>query len=422
MGPARRDRVHDAALGFAKTYDSIALLFDAFCGEGAWQREYAAPLGEQLDLDVRKEVVAALAGRVSLVSWVERPVRVNSRAALFGLKLKSADRFTACWTVWQGDSPGNLSGIATANTRFTALPKVRPPTGGVDERTIRLPEYCLSVLGDYLVISDSVGLLKEACNTQHDESAGLANELDFKLVANKIMRQLGGPNAGMFSFERPEEEMRMFYELAASEATRGLLATRAESNPLARTLNESLQQHPLPPFCDCQISCTGRISADRRRNRDPLHGLHTAQRLTDAPSEQVPGRTVLPLSPFPTSPRAGHLSPMCPAWYHILVAVDRLDTQFRAWKTTMMHLSRSLSVGLWVVLGMWLSREMPHGTAAEPADLCIGVAETDITPPEGFPMAGYYHEQRADRDARSAQGQGICVPEARRIAARAGGL
>ena len=61
----------------------------------------------------------------------------------------------------------------------------------------------------------------------------------------------------------------------------------------------------------------------------------------------------------------------------------------------MMHLSRSLSVGLWVVLGMWLSREMPHGTAAEPADLCIGVAETDITPPGGFPMAGYYHERLA---------------------------
>ncbi|MHB0958605.1 MAG: neutral/alkaline non-lysosomal ceramidase N-terminal domain-containing protein [Pirellulaceae bacterium] len=33
--------------------------------------------------------------------------------------------------------------------------------------------------------------------------------------------------------------------------------------------------------------------------------------------------------------------------------------------------------------------------AAEPAGLCIGVAETDITPPEGFPMAGYYIERKA---------------------------
>ncbi|HEX4146195.1 MAG TPA: neutral/alkaline non-lysosomal ceramidase N-terminal domain-containing protein [Pirellulales bacterium] len=34
--------------------------------------------------------------------------------------------------------------------------------------------------------------------------------------------------------------------------------------------------------------------------------------------------------------------------------------------------------------------------ATEPANLWVGVAETDITPPEGFPMAGYYHERLAE--------------------------
>ena len=33
------------------------------------------------------------------------------------------------------------------------------------------------------------------------------------------------------------------------------------------------------------------------------------------------------------------------------------------------------------------------GHAAEP--LRIGVAETDITPPNGYPMSGYYHERLA---------------------------
>ena len=93
---------------FAKTYDAAAMLFDAFRGEGAWQREYAIPLGERLDLDVRKEVVAALAGRVSLVSWVERPVRVNSQAALFGLKLKNADQFRSVLDRVAGRFAGQL--------------------------------------------------------------------------------------------------------------------------------------------------------------------------------------------------------------------------------------------------------------------------------------------------------------------------
>ena len=35
-------------------------------------------------------------------------------------------------------------------------------------------------------------------------------------------------------------------------------------------------------------------------------------------------------------------------------------------------------------------------TLAEDASLRVGVAETDITPPTGFPMAGYYHERLAE--------------------------
>ena len=44
--------------------------------------------------------------------------------------------------------------------------------------------------------------------------------------------------------------------------------------------------------------------------------------------------------------------------------------------------------------------------AAEP--LRVGVAETDITPPEGFLMAGYYHERRATgtRDPLKARALG----------------
>lgn len=33
--------------------------------------------------------------------------------------------------------------------------------------------------------------------------------------------------------------------------------------------------------------------------------------------------------------------------------------------------------------------------AAEPPQLRVGVAEAEITPPQGFPMAGYYHERKA---------------------------
>ena len=54
----------------------------------------------------------------------------------------------------------------------------------------------------------------------------------------------------------------------------------------------------------------------------------------------------------------------------------------------MSNLSRTLGMGL-LVLGL------TDMAAAQPAGLRVGVAETDITPPEGFLMAGYYHERKA---------------------------
>ena len=54
----------------------------------------------------------------------------------------------------------------------------------------------------------------------------------------------------------------------------------------------------------------------------------------------------------------------------------------------MSNVSRSLCI---VMIALGLTR----AAAAEPSGVCIGLAETEITPPEGFPMAGYYHERRA---------------------------
>ncbi len=53
--------------------------------------------------------------------------------------------------------------------------------------------------------------------------------------------------------------------------------------------------------------------------------------------------------------------------------------------------------------------------AAEP--LKIGVAETDITPPEGFPMAGYYHERLAKGAIDPLKAKAVVFREGDRAAA-----
>jgi hypothetical protein len=96
--------------------------------------------------------------------------------------------------------------------------------------------------------TNSVGFLQQAILTKSDPGKSLSAELDFKLIASKIARQAGGARPGLVSFSRPEESMRMWYDLASSEDTRGVLSRQAENNPFFKALNTALTDHPLPPF------------------------------------------------------------------------------------------------------------------------------------------------------------------------------
>jgi hypothetical protein len=72
---------------------------------------------------------------------------------------------------------------------------------------------------------------------------------------------------------------------------------------------------------------------------------------------------------------------------------------------------------LWLVAVVALSAlTVNRAEAAEPS-LRIGVAEVDITPPLGFPMAGYYHERRATGVRDSLKAKALVLREGREHAA-----
>jgi hypothetical protein len=231
-----------------KTYHEVVRLYEQFRGgPGSWKSQVLDPITEQSGLDLEKEIIHATAGRFTMLTWMEKPARINSQSNLIAIKMNDsqatqrvidrlAQRFSEQLT------KKSYGGV----TYYQGQPP--PNRDNVNPEVVRIQDGCMAILDDYLVLSDSSKLLQQVILTKSDPSRTLANELDFKIIASKIQRQLGDARAGMIAFNRPEEQMRQLYEMATSDAIRGALKGQAANNPFFKTVDDALTTNPLPPF------------------------------------------------------------------------------------------------------------------------------------------------------------------------------
>jgi hypothetical protein len=233
-----------------KAFAALTTVFDKIRGEGALDGEIQRRLSGPLKVDFGKDILGQISGRFTHVSWFEKPARLNSGTNLVGIKLKDAETFrkTLDRVITQTNTPATKK--AYGETRYYEFTpeRRRRRQENVDEMLIRLPTPCVAVVGDYLLLSDSVKCLEAAVKNKRDPSKSLGDELDFKLIASKVEQQLGSTQPSMIAFQRPEESMRSFYSLATSPSTRRRLEQAAANNPFFKVLNDALRDNPLPPF------------------------------------------------------------------------------------------------------------------------------------------------------------------------------
>lgn len=231
-----------------KTVGAFRKLFDQIRGEGALSSAIARDLSDQLGVDFEKEVLQKIGGRFTYVTWFEMPARVNSSTGLVGVRLVDAAGFQS--TLEKMMTKG---GATAAKQSYRGITYYQFQTGrqqDTDATLVRPPTPCLGLVGDYLLLSDSTKCLEAAIASKYDGSQALADELDFKLIASRIEQYPGTTLPGMLAFQRPEESMRSFYELAMSPAIRLQLEEAAKTNSALRALHTALQDNPLPPFAD----------------------------------------------------------------------------------------------------------------------------------------------------------------------------
>ena len=270
---------------FETSYREVKQLVDSFRTEGTTADLMKRRVGEPLGVDFETELLAAMEGRVTYLTWVEKPARINGQTQLVAIKLKDAAAFRETLDKITNKYADRFESDTFGGQRFQRIkvpegagrpgrgPNRFGPRGGEngaenggenggdnardnarEERgqrvqlQLRVPEPCVAILGDYLVLTDSAPLLKQCVVAESDSEKSLAAALDFKLIASKVSRQSGGVKPGMMTFNRPEEGMRMLYDLAQGDDVRQMLGRQAANNDFFRSVEQAMKDNPLPPF------------------------------------------------------------------------------------------------------------------------------------------------------------------------------
>jgi hypothetical protein len=238
-----------------KSYDAIAKVYNSIAGDNALQNELKRRVSDRLEVEFQKDLLGATAGRFTMMSWIEKPIQLGSQATVIGVKLKDPKAFRETFDKLTEKYKDNLEKSAYGATPYWKL-KVAAPQAAVDvERTgrevrvaVRPPQPSFAILEDYLLITDRPTALEHLIITASDSSKSLAKDLEFKLIMSKVKRQPGGETPGMISFNRPEEGMRLLYELANGEQAKTFLANRSERNDFIKNVDQAMKDNPLPPF------------------------------------------------------------------------------------------------------------------------------------------------------------------------------
>ena len=234
---------------FAKTYSAFGTLYNKIRGEDALTRDFTKQFSDNLEVEFEDDVLNALDGRVTYITWMIRPARMNSRAHLVGVKLKDAKKFQKTVDRVLAKFENQVKEQAFGGVTYYAAAQGSGENRNRPERPLRRrPDPAFALVGDYLLLTDSTDLLKHVIATKKDGSQALASQLEYKLIASKVRRQPGGEKPGLLTFNRPEEGMRLLYDLATADTTRERLARGAEGNPALGAMDKALRDHPLPPF------------------------------------------------------------------------------------------------------------------------------------------------------------------------------
>ena len=239
----------------AKTFSAVEGIVDTFAGEGTFNERFVKEADRNLGIDLRQDIIEGLDDRLSLVQLIIPPKKINSQSNVYCVHVKNASRMKSeilpkMFEKLKGSGgPQLTSKLFGDATIYTIEPRnVEEVEGRVERSNIRLPRPAVCILDDQLILSDSLEAIEEVIKMNSSGDALLSESIEFKLVRDRIKAQLKNSEMSILAYQRPEEAMRLMYDLAADPQNIDNLEQFAQNNPFITALVSAVRSKKLPPF------------------------------------------------------------------------------------------------------------------------------------------------------------------------------
>lgn len=234
---------------FPKTFKAVQEIVDTFAGEGTFEKNVIVQGNKNLGIDIRKDMIDVLNDRLTLVQTIVPPKKINSQSNIYSLHVKEASRVKTeilpkLYEKFKDSGPGLKSKLVGDVTVYYADIQREAP----ENSRIRLPQPAFCVLGNELIASDSLKAIEEAIAFDSGGDGLLSDSIEFKLVRDRIKAQTKNADMSIMAYQRPEEGMRLMYDLATDPDNISSLEEMSENNPFFQALVTALKSKKLPPF------------------------------------------------------------------------------------------------------------------------------------------------------------------------------
>jgi hypothetical protein len=230
----------------SQTLDGVGEIYDTFRGEDAFETQVLERAGTEIGIDFQRDFLDNLDNRFSMSQTFVKPYKINSGSNLYGIHVTNGSKFKT------DILPKLYEKLSDRNenweTRTRGSHVIYQMTINSGSEAMRSPEICMTVLGDSLVFADSGVAIDEACDAFEGINGSLRQSLDYVIISNEIKDQLGEEETSIVSFQRPEESLRLFYELANDKSNINRLKEFSENNPIFKSLVGALERNELPSF------------------------------------------------------------------------------------------------------------------------------------------------------------------------------